>query len=278
MVTVANEMAIFQDVDKCMRCNGCVISCKRTWKMKALNPGVHKTAPDQRVIIKSQKRVDMGPFIRFSCWHCPDPPCAKRCPKGALKKQANGAVSLDPTLCDPTVCSRQCVTDCQKGGYPKVGLGSTLFSTEKAYKCTMCYGRAGANDQLVASYGEPLPTRATAAQIAATPERAHEPSCVFTCPAKAMHWDSKAAIKDRIRTGGYISYQGEGSVYWASKKALLAGPKADPFIEDHISPMFSSVLSSNVSKASLAPTLVAGGLLAVILRRMANEAVVDGGE
>jgi len=60
-------MAILHDVDKCMRCNGCVISCKRTWKMKALNEGVHKTAPDQRVIIKSQKRVDMGPFIRFSC-------------------------------------------------------------------------------------------------------------------------------------------------------------------------------------------------------------------
>ena len=27
-------MAILQDADKCMRCNGCVTACKREWKMK----------------------------------------------------------------------------------------------------------------------------------------------------------------------------------------------------------------------------------------------------
>lgn len=290
---MANEMAVFQNVDKCMRCNGCVISCKRTWQMKALNPGEHKTAPDQRVIIKSQKRLDMGPFIRFSCWHCPDPPCVKRCPFNALKKEANGAVSIDPTLCDPdgtnaagVKCTRQCVVDCQRGGYPKVGVGSDRYATADAWKCTLCHGRAGALEELdaatqaeyVAKYGNPLPSNSTSAEIAAVPEKAHWPSCVYTCPAKAMTWDKKSTILTKIASEGFISYQGDGSMFWASKKYVLAAPKADPFVEDHITPMLSSVWSDSVSKATLVPTLVAGGVIAVIARRirLADEAAANG--
>src|SRR5512133_1764019 len=128
-------MAVFQDVDKCMRCNGCVVSCKRTWKMKADNPGVLKTAPDTRVIIKSQKRVDMGPFVRYSCWHCKTPPCITRCPFKALAKMPSGAVAINPELCSPggtnaagVKCVYQCSLDCGRGGYPKVGPGSSLYS------------------------------------------------------------------------------------------------------------------------------------------------------
>ena len=160
------EMAIFQDVDKCMRCNGCVISCKRTWQMKALNFGVHKVAPDQRLIIKSQKRVDMGPFMRYSCWHCTNPPCVKRCPFKAINKMANGAVMIDPELCQPggtnaagVTCTYQCQVDCGRGGYPKIGVGSDLYDTPKAWKCTLCYGRAGADADLDPTYGFGLPTK-----------------------------------------------------------------------------------------------------------------------
>src|SRR5512139_3225049 len=134
-------MAILQEVDKCMRCNGCVIACKREWKMKQETIGVMKVAYDQRLAIKSQKRVDMGPFIRYSCWHCPDPPCAKRCPKKAIIKRPNGAVDVDFNLCDPSVCQINgqypCVIDCQRGGYPKVGDGSDMtfaIPGPKAYK------------------------------------------------------------------------------------------------------------------------------------------------
>ena len=233
------------------------------------------------------KCLDMGAFLRFSCWHCPDPPCAKRCPFSAIVKQANGAVSIDPTLCTPDgtnpanglTCTRQCVADCQKGGYPKVGVGSDLFADPKAWKCTLCYGRAGAEDQLDAAYGEPLPTRASAADILAVPEKAHETACVYTCPAKAMQFDTKVNILSKIASEGYISYQGEGSMFWASKKYLLASPKADPFVEDHLTPLFSSVLTSSVKKAAVVPTLVAGGVLAVVLRRMSlgEEAVAGQG-
>ena len=98
-------MAIFQDVDKCMRCNGCVVACKREWGMKYDSVGVMKVGVDQRLAIKSQKRVDMGPFVRFACWHCPDPPCARACPFGAMVKRENGAVDIDETKCKPDECS-----------------------------------------------------------------------------------------------------------------------------------------------------------------------------
>ncbi|GAV31710.1 MAG: hypothetical protein QMD76_00205 [Anaerosomatales bacterium] len=282
---MGNVMAILQDVDKCMRCNGCVISCKRTWKMKALNPGVHKTAPDQRVIIKSQKRVDMGPFMRFSCWHCTNPPCAKRCPFGAIKKMSNGAVMVDPELCNPggtnskgVKCIYQCQIDCGRGGYPKVGVGSDLYSTAKAWKCTLCYGRAGAGESLISSYGTPLPTKATAAEIAAVPEKAHQPSCVYTCPARAMMWDTRANILAYINdpANGFISAVGDGSMFWASRKVLLVPPKADPYVEDHVTPLISSLVSGPFAKAALVPTLLAGGLAAVIARRQALASGVEG--
>ncbi|MGB4593828.1 MAG: 4Fe-4S dicluster domain-containing protein [Coriobacteriia bacterium] len=275
-------MAILQDVDKCMRCNGCVVSCKRTWKMKALNPGIHKTAPDQRVIIKSLKRVDMGPFMRYSCWHCVNPPCAAHCPFKAIKKMPNGAVWVDHSLCNPggtnsvgVKCTYQCTIDCSRGGYPKVGAGSDLYSGSRSNKCTLCYGRAGAGEDLVASMGTPLPTKATDAEVVAVPQKAHQPSCVFTCPAKAMNWDTVTNIRAYINdaANGFISAYGDGSMYWASRKFLLIAPKADPFVEDHLTPLVSNLVSGPFAKAALVPTLLAGGLMAVIARRqhLANE-------
>jgi len=296
-------MAILQDVDKCMRCNGCVVSCKRTWQMKALNPGLHKTAPDQRLIIKSQKRVDMGPFMRYSCWHCTNPPCAARCPFKAITKMPNGAVMIDPDLCNPggtnangVQCVRQCQIDCGRGGYPKIGEGSDRYTTPKAYKCTMCFGRSGsdadckivggvADPAWEAKWGFALPSKifpnASGEYISdisglKVDELKHQPSCVYTCPAKAMVWDTQANIKAFINdpANGFISAQGDGGVFWASRKSLVIAPKADPFVEDHVTPLMSSIVSSPFAKAALVPTLLAGGLLAVVARRqrLADEA------
>jgi len=282
---MSNVMAVFQDVDTCMRCRGCVISCKRTWKMKALSPGVHKVDPGTRIIIKSQRRIDNGPFVRFSCWHCPDPPCVRRCPFNALTKQDNGAVSIDPDLCDPSQCQRQCLIDCQRAGYPKIGVGSDLFATEKAWKCTLCWGRSGSDEDIALataqrgeSYGEPLPrnmrnnNNVPGESLGAIPELEHEPSCVYTCPAKAMKWGTREGIRTYINdsANGYISAQGDGSMYWASKRAIIIQPKADPYIEDHITPMVSNLLTGPFAKAALVPTIFAGGLLAVIARRQQN--------
>jgi Fe-S-cluster-containing dehydrogenase component len=295
-------MALLQDVDKCIRCNGCYIACKRTWKMAFgdfKTRGQHRVAAYQRVVIKSMKKPDMGPFIRFSCWHCVNPPCAGRCPFNAIVKRDNGAVDVDMTLCNPggtnsrgIKCVKQCVTDCQKGGYPKVDVGN-LAGQNKAFKCTMCYGQSG-YIKPDGSVGGTLPTKAkkvgTQYQSALweasspadrllmdqfVPELEHLPSCVMTCPAKAMTWDTRKNVLKYLShynasdNGGY--YVGEGGMFWCTTKSGLPSPKADPFIEDHVAPMVSSLMSSPFAAAAIVPTLVVGGLLALSARREENE-------
>lgn len=279
-----NKMAILQDVDKCMRCNGCVVSCKRTWKMTVPETsfGQIKTAPGRRMVIKSQKRVDMGPFTRYSCWHCENPPCVKRCPFKAITKKDNGAVHIDYSLCKPgetnasgVKCIGQCQIDCGRGGYPKIGKGTDIVpGVTVASKCTLCYGRAGigtvaAGGSLDATMGPALPTKAPASEWVAVPEKEHQPACVFTCPANAMMWDTKTNVYNYVKAAanGYISAQGDGSMYWASRKSLIIAPKADPFVEDHVTPLVSSVLSSPFAKAALVPAALGAGLVALIARR-----------
>jgi Fe-S-cluster-containing dehydrogenase component len=300
---MSNVMAILQDVDKCMRCNGCVISCKRTWKMRADDPGVHKVSADQRVCIKSQKKVDMGPFLRYSCWHCPDPPCAPECPFKAITKEATGAVAVDQSKCQPDLCKVNgrypCVVGCQRGGYPKIGTGSDqLYGSEVTpqphmQKCTLCFGKSGADDGVTGASSQQLPTRAAknlsgqyistlgAGPDTVVPELAHEPACVYTCPAKAMTWDTQANIKAYLATpaNGFIlpdgthNWVGNGSVFWASRKVLLAPPKADPFVEDHLIPSAGSIPTLGV-----VPVLAVGGLLAYSARRSRMEEATEGGE
>jgi Fe-S-cluster-containing dehydrogenase component len=310
-------MAILQDADKCMRCNGCVTACKREWSLKLPNsmadviPQKSIVNPRQRLAIKSLKRGDMGPFVRFSCWHCPDPPCAYECPFGAIHKEATGAINVDNTKCDPTRCKsgpgpKPCEIGCQRGGYPKVGAAYQTGpysgpGITRMNKCTLCTGRAGADG--VVDPSTALPTRAlkdtnpaspTFGQfistlplpsggvlpVSAVPELAHEPACVSTCPAKAMKWDAKDNIMAYLRdpANGYTlangtqNWIGNGSMIWASKKVMLTPPKADPFIEDHVAPMASSALSSPLL---VAPVLVLGGLAMLAARKdkIASEAL-----
>jgi Fe-S-cluster-containing dehydrogenase component len=310
---VANEMAILQEVDKCVRCNGCVISCKRTWHMKGMAPvgdlPHNKLAANQRVVIKSQRRVDMGPFVRFSCWHCKDAPCQGRCPFKAIKKDPDsGAVWIDPNDCKPgtanaagVTCVQQCKTDCQRGGVPYIGGGSDLFTTSKAWKCTLCtgtYAGAPCGGAGLTSKGADLPTKAPGTALArnsqlvltsgtlpnagAIEELDHQPTCVFTCPAKAMVYDTRANIIKYLEdTGqGWMSRFGDGSMFWASHKFVVSPPKADPFMEDHVAPMLSGLFSSPFARAALAPTLVVGGLLALAARRakIEEEALTSSGE
>ncbi len=308
-------MAVFQDVDKCMRCNGCVIACKREWGLKnpdniaQVIPQRSVVNPRQRLAIKSLKRSDMGAFMRYTCWHCYDPPCVKACPLGAMKKEATGAVSVDKALCKPNVCKvgpgpKPCEFGCQRGGYPKVGVAYEDTTDVKMNKCTLCNGRAGADG--VVDPATALPTRAVkdasgnwvssitlstgALPVPIVPELAHEPACVSSCPAKAMKWDARDNIIKYLEdpANGYTltsgpaagtkNWIGSGSMFWASKNFLLAPPKADPFIEDHVAPMASSMLSGTGAKLLL-PTLVVGGLAALSARRTKNESeALTGGE
>jgi len=251
-----------------------------------------KLASNQRVVIKSQKRVDMGPFVRFSCWHCADAPCIQRCPFNAVSKSpTSGAVWTDPNLCNPDDprCVQQCKIDCQRGGIHYIGAGSDLWSGSKSWKCTLCTGTYENAPYVGAGAGGDLPSKGLRTTVGPVttwystlyptrevPEIEHQPSCVFTCPANAMVYDTRANILEYIQdpANGFVGRFGDGSMFWASK-VELSPPKADPFMEDHVSPMVGSLLSSPFAKAALAPTLVIGGLLALSARRAKMEQEVS---
>jgi hypothetical protein len=82
-----------------------------------------------------------------------------------------------------------------------------------------------------------------------------------------MVWDTQANIKAYLSdpANGYVwangtrNWIGNGSLFWGSKKVLLAPPKADPLVEDHISPLASDLA---VGSLGLAPALLLTGLWA----------------
>lgn len=255
------EMAILQEIDKCMKCRGCTVACQRSQGLTTVtgdNNG--KVQADDPMVVKAQGKNDAPPFVRYSCWHCSNPPCKTACPLNAMKVDVDTkAVWIDHSVCDPTSCQQQCVTNCRKGGYPKVAT-SNPGPGLKAYKCDLCKNR--------------LINGTTA--------------CVATCPGKALTYDTLANIQTKLNSTGASGYNntgdawiGEGHMFWAMKSpgggayAVLTPPTTDPYIEDHISPMFNKVLKSPVGAALAVPALLFGGLFAFFKRREALSEVKE---
>lgn len=291
------ELALLQEIDNCARCRGCQVACQRNLGLTdstgysaaqemsdlVASGTAERVESDDLVAVKAQRANENPPYVRYACWHCGDPPCVPRCPFKAIYKvtgstggSVEGAVMIkryptsasDPYYCRPLECARQCVNDCGRGGYPKVGYGTqwdVSNGVQKAYKCILCNGRLVWGSRTTNSSG-----------ALEAPAAGRVPACVATCPMGALRFGEKSVILAYI-SANYTSVGGkvisaDGSSYWASKKFEVAAPTADPYIEDHISPMFTRLLGSPVGKALVAPTLVAAGLYALYQRRLANDA------
>ena len=68
-------------------------------------------------------------------------------------------------------------------------------------------------------------------EIAAVPEKAHEPACVSTCPAKAMKWDTKANILAYLKDPANGYTLANGTQNWIGNGARVLGEQ-----EDHAHP------------------------------------------
>ena len=64
-------------------------------------------------------------------------------------------------------------------------------------------------------------------------------------------------------------------MFWGSRNTLLAPPKADPLVEDHMAPLAGD-LAGSALKVAL-PTLVIGGLAALSARRARVERELEKG-
>jgi Fe-S-cluster-containing dehydrogenase component len=258
------DMAILHEIDKCMKCRACQVACEKAQGLTRVPSydGVPVVAWDDPLVVKEQLRTENPApvFVRYSCWHCDNPPCASACKLGAIKvddqagatdpnnptgptlKGAGGVYVInnpsDPHCCDPLDpnCGSRCVRACRRGGYPKLRPENPTYSEAASmFKCRLCYNRPDG------------------------------PLCVKTCPGGALTYDTRANIQTKL--AAYAHTAGDGHVYWASNH-YITPPTSDPFIEDHISPMVGSLSRISAGKSIALPTMALGGIYALYRRRM----------
>ncbi len=159
------------DLDTCVGCHACVISCKE-WNTSGYAGPLGDSDPygaeplgvflnrvhsyEVRDDATGQCRTSYFPK---SCLHCDDAPCVTVCPTGAsLKRADDGIVLVDEDKC---IGCGLCAWACPYGAREMDPLDKVMK------KCTLCVDRI---------HDEALPI-----------ER-REPACVSACPVSARHF------------------------------------------------------------------------------------------
>ncbi len=184
------KLGLVIDLDTCVGCHACVVSCKE-WNTGGYGaPLADKDAYGDNPVGAWLNRVhtfEITPpdaaarIVHFpkSCLHCEDAPCVTVCPTGAsYKRGEDGIVLVDEDMC---IGCGLCAWACPYGA-------REMDPIEKVMKkCTLCVDRI---------YNETLD------------EIDREPACVRTCPAKARHFgdlgDPDSAVSQLVaERGGY---------------------------------------------------------------------------
>jgi formate dehydrogenase iron-sulfur subunit len=182
--------------------------------------------------------------------HCGEAACVDACPTKALKKQADGRVTVEPDLCNGCgYCSQFCPF-----GIPKLEVtGGVIMGKGKASKCTFCQDRT---------------------------DNGLSPSCVKTCPAKALYWGDRdqmiAAGKKRVETlktrgiaaanfYGESAVGGLGRLYVLIDKPESYGLPANPQYPA-IAMMWQNVIQP-MGKIAIGGTLLGTFVAWLIIRR-----------
>ena len=187
-VSTVKKLGLVIDLDTCVGCHACVISCKG-WNTENYGAplsdqdpyGASPTGtflnrvPSYEVQPPNLKDGSAAPaqLIHFpkSCLHCANAPCVTVCPTGAsYKRQEDGIVLVNEQDC---IGCGLCAWACPYGA-------RELDADEGVMKkCTLCVDRI---------YNENLP------------EEDREPACVRTCPAGARHFGDFADPDSNVST------------------------------------------------------------------------------
>lgn len=164
------KLGLVIDLDTCVGCHACVISCKG-WNTE--NYGVPLSdqnaygADNSGTFLNRVHSYEVQPetgaaqLIHFpkSCLHCEDAPCVTVCPTGAsYKRVEDGIVLVNESDC---IGCGLCAWACPYGARELDAAAGVMK------KCTLCVDRI---------YNENLP------------EEDRQPACVRTCPAGARHF------------------------------------------------------------------------------------------
>ncbi len=175
------KLGLVIDLDTCVGCHACVISCKG-WNTENYGAPLSDQNPyganNSGTFLNRVHSYEVQPpsdtaaqLIHFpkSCLHCEDAPCVTVCPTGAsYKRTEDGIVLVNESDC---IGCGLCAWACPYGA-------RELDAAEGVMKkCTLCVDRI---------YNENLP------------EEDREPACVRTCPAGARHFGDFADPESHV--------------------------------------------------------------------------------
>ncbi|WP_114287999.1 4Fe-4S dicluster domain-containing protein [Candidatus Halocynthiibacter alkanivorans] len=183
------KLGLVIDLDTCVGCHACVISCKEwntsNYGAPLSDMDAYGESPEgtflNRVHTFEAKLADKpAQIVHFpkSCLHCEDAPCVTVCPTGAsYKRVEDGIVLVNEDNC---IGCGLCAWACPYGAREMDAAAGVMK------KCTLCVDRI---------YNENIP------------EKDREPACVRSCPAGARHFgdfadpDSNVSLLSAARDG-----------------------------------------------------------------------------
>src|SRR6266516_3359164 len=99
---------LVMDMDLCVRCGNCSLACHKVHgQSRLLRRGIHIQRP-----IKPGSPASQHVLSPQVCMHCKDPECLTGCPTGAIFRDPQGQVDIDPHTCIGCFdCATQCPYD-----------------------------------------------------------------------------------------------------------------------------------------------------------------------
>jgi Fe-S-cluster-containing dehydrogenase component len=193
--TTKKKLGLAIDLDTCVGCHACVISCKG-WNTENYgeplgDANAYGEMPNGAFLnrvhsYEAQHEDGFAQLAHFpkSCLHCEDAPCVTVCPTGAsFKRVDDGIVLVNEADC---MGCGLCAWACPYGAREMDPLANVMK------KCTLCVDRI---------YNENLP------------EVDRIPSCVRTCPAGARHFgdfaDPNSNVSKLVAERGEITLMPE---------------------------------------------------------------------
>ncbi|HBB94952.1 MAG TPA: hypothetical protein DC054_06145 [Blastocatellia bacterium] len=96
---------LVMDMDLCVRCGNCSLACHKVHgQSRLLRRGIHIERP-----VKVGSTTSQHVLSPSVCMHCKDPECLTGCPTGAIFRDSQGQVDIEPHTC---IGCFDCATQC----------------------------------------------------------------------------------------------------------------------------------------------------------------------
>ncbi|MDT3436485.1 4Fe-4S dicluster domain-containing protein [Haloarcula sp. 1CSR25-25] len=153
VMSTGEDARIFPDVEACIDCGGCVVSCKRTWDvprdeqrisiatmLEGQEAASGLNASSGQAMAQGESPGETA--VPMQCYHCSNAPCTSVCPTDSLISKDNGFVRVRDDLC---IGCQYCLSACPFGApqFPDEdsGVANLVGSGGNMDKCTMCEER-----------------------------------------------------------------------------------------------------------------------------------------